>query len=58
MHIHYNDDEAWYVLEGTRTFKFTDCIVNTATGTTVFVPAGVSHTYYADNACYLNNEKI
>ena|SRR2546423_1327371 len=50
MHVHYNDDEAWHVLEGTLTFKFTDRTVNAAKGTTVFVPAGVPHTYYADNA--------
>jgi mannose-6-phosphate isomerase-like protein (cupin superfamily) len=56
MHVHYNDDEAWHVLEGTLTFKFTDRTINAAKGTTVFVPAGVPHTYYADDtARYLNN---
>jgi quercetin dioxygenase-like cupin family protein len=49
MHVHYNDDEAWHVLEGTLSFKLTDRTVNAAKGTTVFVPAGVPHTYYADN---------
>jgi quercetin dioxygenase-like cupin family protein len=50
MHVHYNDDEAWHVLEGTLTFKFTDHTINAAKGTTVCVPAGVQHTYYADDA--------
>lgn len=50
MHVHYIDDEAWHVLEGTLTFKFTDRTVNAAKGTTVFVPAGVAHTYYADDS--------
>ena len=50
MHVHYNDDEAWHVLEGTLTFKFIDRTINAEKGTTVFVPAGVPHTYYADDA--------
>jgi mannose-6-phosphate isomerase-like protein (cupin superfamily) len=50
MHVHYTDDEAWHVLEGTLTFKFIDRIVNAIKGTTVFVPAGVAHTYHADKA--------
>ena len=50
MHVHYNDDEAWHVLEGTLTFKFIDRVVDVTKGTTVFVPAGVAHTYYADKA--------
>ena len=50
MHVHYNDDEAWHVLEGTLTFKFTDRTINATKGATVFVPAGVAHTYYAGDA--------
>lgn len=46
LHVHYADDEAWHVLEGTLTFKFSDKQVEAAAGTTVFVPAGVPHTYY------------
>jgi mannose-6-phosphate isomerase-like protein (cupin superfamily) len=48
LHVHYEDDEAWHILEGTLTFKFTDSIVDAPKGTTVFVPAGVPHTYYAN----------
>ncbi|GHO93245.1 hypothetical protein KSF_032930 [Reticulibacter mediterranei] len=46
LHIHYSDDEAWHILEGTLTFRFSDRIVEAPAGTTVFVPAGVPHTYY------------
>lgn len=49
MHVHYEDDEAWHVHEGTLTFKFIDHIINVKKGTTVFVPAGVAHTYVASN---------
>ena len=50
VHVHYEDDEAWHVLDGTLTFKFPDRIVDAAAGTTVFVPAGVPHTYFTNGA--------
>ena len=50
LHVHYKDDEAWHVLEGTLTFKFTDRVVEVSKGTTVFVPAGVPHTYSANSS--------
>jgi mannose-6-phosphate isomerase-like protein (cupin superfamily) len=46
LHVHYSDDEAWHILEGVLTFRFSDRQVEAPAGTTVFVPAGVSHTYY------------
>jgi hypothetical protein len=46
LHVHHADDEAWHVLEGTLTFRFTDREVQAPAGTTVFVPAGVPHSYY------------
>lgn len=46
LHVHHSDDEAWHVLEGTLTFKFSDREVEASAGTTVFVPAGVPHSYY------------
>jgi uncharacterized RmlC-like cupin family protein len=49
LHVHYEDDEAWHVLEGTLIFKFSDRTVEVSRGTTVFVPAGVPHTYIASN---------
>jgi mannose-6-phosphate isomerase-like protein (cupin superfamily) len=46
MHVHHSDDEAWHILEGTLTFRFEDGDVDAPAGTTVFVPAGVPHTYF------------
>jgi len=45
MHVHRSDDEAWHVLEGVLRFKFPDREFDAPAGTTVFVPAGVAHTY-------------
>jgi len=47
LHVHYEDDEAWHVIDGTLIFKFSDSTVEATKGTTVFVPAGVVHTYIA-----------
>jgi hypothetical protein len=44
-HVHRLDDEAWHVLEGCLRFIFADGEVDAPAGTTVFVPAGVAHTY-------------
>jgi hypothetical protein len=47
LHTHQSDDEAWHVLEGKLRFKFPDGETDAPAGTTVFVPAGVAHTYRA-----------
>jgi mannose-6-phosphate isomerase-like protein (cupin superfamily) len=49
FHVHYADDEAWHILEGTLTFQFRDREVEAPAGTTVFVPAGVPHAYVEAN---------
>lgn len=46
MHIHHADDEAWHVLEGRLRFKLADGELDAPAGTTVFMPAGVAHTYW------------
>ena len=53
LHVHHADDEAWHVLEGTLRFRFVDRTVDVGPGETVFVPAGVAHTYEALDARYL-----
>jgi quercetin dioxygenase-like cupin family protein len=53
LHLHYSDDEAWHVLEGVLRFRFADRVVEVPEGETVFVPAGVAHTYEAIDARYL-----
>jgi mannose-6-phosphate isomerase-like protein (cupin superfamily) len=45
LHVHRSDDEAWHVLEGSLRFRFADREIDAPAGTTVFVPAGVAHTY-------------
>ena len=53
MHVHRADDEAWHVLEGVLRFRFLDHTVEVAAGGTMFVPAGMAHTYEAVDARYL-----
>jgi uncharacterized protein YjlB len=54
MHVHHEDDEAWHVLAGTLLFRFGEREVEAGAGTTVFVPAGVPHTYESrEGARYL-----
>jgi quercetin dioxygenase-like cupin family protein len=47
LHVHHSDDEAWHVLEGELTFRYADCTETVKAGGTVFVPAGIPHTYSA-----------
>ena len=54
LHVHHSDDEAWHVLEGRLTFRYADRIETVSSGMTVFVPAGVAHTFSAgEGARYL-----
>ena len=53
LHLHHSDDEAWHVLEGSLHFRFADRELDAPAGSTVFVPAGVPHTYQAHDARYL-----
>jgi quercetin dioxygenase-like cupin family protein len=54
LHVHHSDDEAWHVLEGELTFRYAGRTETAGPGTTVFVPAGVGHTYSArEDARYL-----
>src|SRR6266566_2919901 len=46
LHVHYADDEAWYVLEGTLAFRLGDQQFEAPAGTAVFAPRGVPHTYW------------
>jgi mannose-6-phosphate isomerase-like protein (cupin superfamily) len=56
MHLHHEDDEAWYVLEGTLLVQAGDQVVETRAGAGVLVPKGTPHTYWnpgPDAARYL-----
>jgi mannose-6-phosphate isomerase-like protein (cupin superfamily) len=46
LHLHRNDDEAWYVLEGTLCVRVGKDIVEAPAGSAVFVPRGTPHTYW------------
>jgi uncharacterized cupin superfamily protein len=46
LHVHYRDDEAWYVLEGTLHVRVGKDEVQVPTGSGVFVPRGTPHTYW------------
>jgi mannose-6-phosphate isomerase-like protein (cupin superfamily) len=46
LHLHRNDDEAWYVLEGTLRVKMGDEEVELRAGAGVLVPRGTPHTYW------------
>ena len=46
LHLHKNDDEAWYVLEGRLCVKMGDDTVEAGAGAAVLVPRGTPHTYW------------
>lgn len=46
LHLHRNDDEAWYVLEGTLGFRIGDEDIEAGAGQAVIVPGGTPHTYW------------
>ena len=46
LHLHRNDDEAWYVLEGSLCVRVGKEIVEAKAGSAVFVPRGTPHTYW------------
>src|SRR5215813_5807268 len=46
LHLHRNDDEAWYVVEGVLGVKRGDDEVEAMAGSAVLVPRGTPHTYW------------
>jgi uncharacterized RmlC-like cupin family protein len=45
LHVHHGDDEAWHVISGALRFRLADREFVASAGSTVLVPAGVSHTF-------------
>ncbi len=45
-HLHWSDDEAWYVLEGILRVRVGKEVVEAGAGAAVFVPRGTPHTYW------------
>src|SRR5258708_22758668 len=45
-HLHFRDDEAWYVLEGVLRLQVGDREIEARAGSSVLVPRGTPHTYW------------
>jgi mannose-6-phosphate isomerase-like protein (cupin superfamily) len=45
LHVHHEDDEAWYVLGGALTVRIGDEDVHVPAGGAAIVPRGTPHTY-------------
>jgi mannose-6-phosphate isomerase-like protein (cupin superfamily) len=45
LHVHHDDDEAWYVLEGVLRFRIGDEIREARAGSAVLAPKGTPHAY-------------
>jgi len=45
LHVHHEDDEAWYVLSGTLGFRLGDEDVEARAGSGVLARRGTPHTY-------------
>jgi quercetin dioxygenase-like cupin family protein len=45
LHIHVNEDEIFYVLEGSFRFKLDGELRDAPAGTLVFIPRGAEHTW-------------
>jgi quercetin dioxygenase-like cupin family protein len=48
MHIHHREDEAFYVLDGHLTFQCAGEVLEATTGSFVFAPRGLPHTFLVD----------
>jgi len=46
LHLHREDDEAWYVLEGRLGFRVGDSEREVAAGESILVPRGTPHSYW------------
>jgi mannose-6-phosphate isomerase-like protein (cupin superfamily) len=46
LHVHHEDDEAWYVLRGTLGFRLGDDEVDAGPGSAVMARSGTPHTFW------------
>ena len=56
LHVHHDDDEAWYVLDGSLRVRVGESDVDVPAGGALLVPRGTPHTYWnprAEPARYL-----
>ena len=45
LHVHHEDDEAWYVLEGELRFRLGEETLEVGAGGGVLAPKGIPHAY-------------
>ena len=45
-HVHHNEDETFYILEGELDIQVNDNKFTAPVGTTVFLPKGIPHTFH------------
>src|SRR5437764_1487554 len=45
LHVHHDDDEAWYVLDGVLRFRIGDELCEAGPHTAVLAPKGTPHAY-------------
>jgi len=55
LHVHHQDDEAWYVLEGQLCVRRRQEVVEARAGSAVFVPRGTARTYWNPARLQSNN---
>lgn len=48
MHIHYREDEAWYILDGQMTFHVGDEVLVATAGSFAYAPMGIPHAFTVD----------
>jgi mannose-6-phosphate isomerase-like protein (cupin superfamily) len=46
LHVHHEDDEAWYVLRGRLGFRIGEETFEAGPGSAVLVPHGTAHTWW------------
>ncbi len=49
LHVHHDDDEAWFVLDGVLTFQVQDATFTAERGCFVWAPRGLPHTFRVDS---------
>jgi mannose-6-phosphate isomerase-like protein (cupin superfamily) len=49
FHVHHDEDEAWYILEGNVSFRFGDERFSAGPGTWVYLPKDVPHGFRTED---------
>lgn len=45
LHLHHREEEAFYILEGEYEFKVGEQVIRATSGTYLFAPRGIPHTF-------------